>query len=366
MLGALTLSFAQEQSFDKAAQDFITTLADTCSHALSRALLFEKTHRSEERFRGLFENTLDAILMADPSGRIVAANKSATELFGYDESEFAALSVPDLFDESELPRLTNEKDRQRSEHYGEWKLKHKNGQLIFAEMSCPSFPDGHSQAVIRDISARKRAELEREKLTRELETETTILDSILKNAPIGFTFLTPELRYAKTNEALADINGVSAEAHLERTVADIVPDLAPKVSQGFKQVLENGESLSLELSGETAKHPGVRRYWAEHIYRVQNSKNETLGLGVLVQEITERKRRELSNQFLLDLTATTRYLSKADDIEYSVIKSLGDYLGASNCTFADIKDGQLFITQQWNERGASDLTGNYALADFAL
>ncbi len=365
-LGVLTLSFATEQAFEEATQAFVTTLASICAQALNRALLFEKTRRSEEKFRELFENTLDAVLMANAEAEIIAANRAAETLFGYTNAELVRLNVPDLFDESELPRLAT--INQQHDRYEEWSLKHKDGHLLYVEMNCPTFPDGHSQAVIRDISARKKAELERERLTQQLETEKIVLDTILQTAPIGFTFLDNELRYVRINETLADMNGVSVAGHLGRTIAEVVPDLAPKVMAVFQDVLQSGQSVSFELMGETAKQPGVARHWFENIYRVDTPAGETLGVSVMVQEITERKRAENHAKFLAELSTSLRYLTRPDDIEYLIVKNLGEYLGATNCNFSrvELTEGQVFVAQQWGDHEANDFTGSYRLEDFML
>ena len=365
VIGALTLSFPTQQGFDATTREFLNMLTDTCAQTLNRTLLFERTKVSEQRFRGLFENTLDAILLANQEGHIIAANSSAEALFGYSQEEFLSLSVPHLFVASEREHLAT---IGKKNHYDEWLLLCKDGTERWAEMSCQIFEDGHSQAVVRDITERKKAQIESQLLTKELETEKTILDTILRTAPVGFTFLTKDLRYSHTNEALADMNGIPAAQHLGRTLYDIVPDLAPKIEETFRGVLESGESLSLELKGETQKHPGVTRCWQEDIYRVDNASGETLGLGVMVQEITERKREELNGQLLLELSGVTRFLSTPDDIEYSVSRALGEHLSATNCTFTEVSvaEGTVTVKQQWSRAGAKDLVGTYKLEDFVL
>jgi PAS domain S-box-containing protein len=365
-LGALTLSFPEEQAFDAATRAFLEMLTNTCAQALHRTLLFEQTKQSEERFRGLFEQTLDAIVLANSEGTISAVNASAEKLFGYSTSEFLSRKIFDLFDESERERFSSLK--KQPQHYAEWLLRCKNGQQCWAEMSYHNLPDGHVQAVIRDITARKKAELERELLTRELETEKTILDTILRTAPVGFTFLNKDLRYSHTNDALATMNGVPAAHHLGRTLTEIVPDIAPKLEAVFRHVLETGENVSLDIAGETPKQPGETRYWHEDIYRVQTASGETLGLGVIVQDITERRRAERNAQLLLDLSASTRFLSNPDDIEYSVIRALGEHLAASNCTFAkvNLEERAISVALQWNQTGAKDLAGTYRLGDFVI
>jgi PAS domain S-box-containing protein len=365
-IGALTLSFPDEQSFDENTKAFLHMLTNTCAQALHRTLLFERTKQSEQRFRGLFENTLDAILLANQEGHILEANSSAEQLFGYTRQEFLGLFVPDLFVASERARLASIQTQKT--HYDEWLLLCKDGTERWAEMSCQIFEDGHSQAVIRDITARKKAELESQLLTRELETEKTILDTILRTAPVGFTFLSKDLRYSHTNEALAAMNGLPAARHLGRKVQDIVPDLAPKLEGSFQHVLETGEVLSQEIAGETPKEPGVTHYWREDIYRVENAGGETLGLGIIVQDITERKHEDLNAQLLLDLSATTRFLSNPDDIEYSIVKALGEHLEATNCTFTEVNvdERRVVVSQQWNASGSRGLLGTYNLEEFVL
>jgi PAS domain S-box-containing protein len=366
-LGVLTLSFPSEQPFDDGTKEFLAMLTDTCAQALNRALVFEQLRQSEERFRGLFENTLDAVIITDARGHILTANASTETLVGYSERELLSRSLPELFDEREHARLAA-LDTHDNRHYEAWLLVHQDGSQRCAEMSHHRFPEGHSQFVLRDITERKKAELERELLTRELETEKTILDAILQTAPVGFTFLNKDLRYSRTNEALADINGIPAAQHLGRTVNEIVPNIAPKVEGVFQRVLETGQRASLELAGETSKQPGVTHYWHEDIYPVRNTSGETLGLGVIVQDITERKQADLNAKFLLDLAVTTRFLSDPGDIEYTVIKYLGEYLGVTYCNFThiDLSAGTAAVRQQWTTGEARGHLGNHRLEDFVL
>jgi diguanylate cyclase len=44
---------------------------------------------SELKFRSVVESATDAIILADSAGRILAWNKGAQAIFGYDEAEIA-------------------------------------------------------------------------------------------------------------------------------------------------------------------------------------------------------------------------------------------------------------------------------------
>ena len=56
------------------------------------------------------------------------------------------------------------------------------------------------------------------------------LEAIYRSAPVGLCVLDRDLRFVRINERLAAMNGLPAEAHIGRTVREIVPDIA---DQGF-------------------------------------------------------------------------------------------------------------------------------------
>jgi PAS domain S-box-containing protein len=132
--------------------------------------------------------------------------------------------------------------------------------------------------------------------------DAALLALLLTNAPVGVAFFDRDLRFRRVNEALAEINGVPARAHLGRTIPEVLPNQNPEVIEALNRVLETGEPLvNVEVAGETPRAPGVTRYWLTSYYPVRmaannagNGQNEgvLLGLGAIVSEITERKRAE--------------------------------------------------------------------------
>ncbi|MFN6461050.1 MAG: PAS domain S-box protein [Nostoc sp. DedVER02] len=140
--------------------------------------------------------------------------------------------------------------------------------------------------VIIDISDRKILE-------RELAHKQKLLDTFINSAPVGITIMDRDLRFLLINEALAEINGIPAAAHIGKTPWDIVPDLAPKQEQVFRHLLTTGEPiLDLEISGETPKLPGVIRTWLASYFPIQSEADEPISMGIVVVEISDRKRAE--------------------------------------------------------------------------
>ncbi len=107
---------------------------------------------------------------------------------------------------------------------------------------------------------------------------------------MGFAFLDRELRFVRVNEQLAEINGCSVEAHLGRTVAELLPSLDVALREVTARILASGQPvLDREFSGETARAPGVTRYWNASWYPVRDEHSEIIGFSGVVVEITERK-----------------------------------------------------------------------------
>ncbi|HCE44194.1 MAG TPA: hypothetical protein DET40_11660 [Lentisphaeria bacterium] len=137
-----------------------------------------------------------------------------------------------------------------------------------------------------DITERKRAEA-------ELVRTKMLLETLLTQAPVGFTYIDRELRYVMINEQLAVLNGLPAAAHLGKHVGDIVPMLLPAVLEVTGRILATGQPVKdHEFSGETAAQPGVTRYWNESWYPVCDGAGAIVGFGAVIGEITERKRIE--------------------------------------------------------------------------
>ncbi|MBD2526065.1 PAS domain-containing protein [Nostoc sp. FACHB-133] len=140
--------------------------------------------------------------------------------------------------------------------------------------------------LIIDISDRKVLE-------RELAHKQKLLDAFINSAPVGVSILDRELRFSFVNEALAEINGIPAAAHIGKTLPEILPNLTPKLEQVLHHVSTTGEPiLDLEITGETPKLPGVIRTWLASYFPIQSEADQPISIGIVIVEISDRKRAE--------------------------------------------------------------------------
>lgn len=116
------------------------------------------------------------------------------------------------------------------------------------------------------------------------------LQAIYDEAPVGLGLLDADLRFARINTALAEMNGFSVEEHIGRSVWDLVPDLRASAEPLLRTVIEGGEVMrGVEISGETPARPGVKRTWSEVFYPVHGPDGQRRGVGIFCVEITDLK-----------------------------------------------------------------------------
>jgi PAS domain S-box-containing protein len=118
---------------------------------------------NEDRFRFLFENSIDAILLSSPEGKIEAANPAACDMFGRTEADICRLGREALVDSRDprLPAYLEERTRVGRVR-SEINLKRQDGSTFPGEVSSAFYQDlsGVTKAavIIRDISERRRSE----------------------------------------------------------------------------------------------------------------------------------------------------------------------------------------------------------------
>ncbi|MDO9712215.1 PAS domain S-box protein [Paracraurococcus lichenis] len=141
---------------------------DVTPHRKAEAALAE----SEARLRSVVNTAADGILVADAAGRIVSANASVVQMFGYDAEE--DLLGRDLGTLMPQVKATTSGERPSSTDLPRRELTaaRRDGSEFPVELSVSSFASGgqrFSTSVVRDVTERKRAEELRNLLAREVD-----------------------------------------------------------------------------------------------------------------------------------------------------------------------------------------------------
>ncbi len=146
----------------------------------------EDLRRAEEKYRNIFENSIEGIFQSTPDGCILTANPALARMWGYDSPEDLINSVTDIATQIYAdPNVRTEHLRLLRESGGdfngfEYQTRRKDGSLIWISESVRSVrsTDGEVQyfeGVIEDISNRRLIE---EQLRLSRATYQGIINSV--------------------------------------------------------------------------------------------------------------------------------------------------------------------------------------------
>lgn len=111
-------------------------------------------------------------------------------------------------------------------------------------------------------------------------------------APVGICVLDRDLRYARLNERLAEMNGLPVAAHIGRTVNEVIPALSEQALSALRRVLDGEAVWGVELVGATPALPDIVKIWRENWLPFHNAAGEIVGITISVEEITREKEAE--------------------------------------------------------------------------
>jgi PAS domain S-box-containing protein len=139
------------------------TVADISERRKSETALRE----SEERFRAIFEEAADGIVMADPeTKKFHSVNRAVCSMLGYSEEELQHMAVDDIHPAEGLPRVRDVFEKQERGELPlarDMPLKRCDGSIIYADIkSFPLLLNGkrYLVGIFRDITERMAREEE--------------------------------------------------------------------------------------------------------------------------------------------------------------------------------------------------------------
>ncbi len=149
----------------------------------------------------------------------------------------------------------------------------------------------------------KKALQENEKESLQLLVE---IDTIYNYAPIGLCTLDRELKYIRVNKKLAEINGLSADDHIGKTINEISPDIAEQAKDIAQFIFKNGLPV-LDFEFSRTYSDGTLRSWNKQWVPLKDIDGNIVGINVSVIETSETKNIEMQ-------------LKKAEDIAENKLK----------------------------------------------
>jgi PAS domain S-box-containing protein len=144
----------------------------------------------------------------------------------------------------------------------------------------------------------------------DLSDQPPELRLIYDTAPIGLAFLSPDCRYLQINQRLTEICGISVADHIGRSVRETVPQVADQVEKIVQLILSTGQPiLGVEVNGQRPDGSNAERFWLTSWHPLRGPEGSIVGINVVAEEITERKRAEAALA-----VSETRFHELADNV----------------------------------------------------
>jgi PAS domain S-box-containing protein len=248
--------------------------------------------------RELLQTLIDTIpvmiTIYDPGLQRFSFNNEFRRVLGWSEQD---LSDGDPMDKFYADPSEREAARQFMESlqtgWRVFKVTARDGGVVESSWANTRLSDDTQVGIGIDIREKTHFETSLRVSQDEARHRLTELETIYASVPLGLCVFDHRFRYLRINDRLAEINGLPASEHIGRTPREVLPDLAGPAEEIFKQVLESGRPvLDFELSGTTPARPGIQRTWIEHWLPLKDRAGRVIGVNVVAEEITERKRAE--------------------------------------------------------------------------
>jgi len=211
---------------------------------------------SEARYRSLYENSLDGILLTKPDGTILCANPQACQMFGMTEDELMRAGRDDLVVNDENLAAALEERRLTGRARAELTYKRKDGSTLVCDTTSKLFvgADGNlnTSQIIRDISKRKQTE-------EALRASEEKFRKIVETASEGIWLIDSDEQTVFVNRKMAEMLGYSIDEILGQSPRKFMsPEFSQRLMIGCMSIWREATRWSITVSsGRTARNSGA-------------------------------------------------------------------------------------------------------------
>ncbi|HJR78528.1 MAG TPA: GAF domain-containing protein [Anaerolineales bacterium] len=260
------------KSFDPDALLVMTGIGGLAGTAIQNAQLFERLQAAHKRYRELFEDSIDPMLITDWNGRIIEANRRVALLSGFDEETLHTLSIDKLHEvnwSKTGPGFETLRANQTCSYESSLNRQDDSRLPIEVHARRVEFDETDSiQWILRDITERKELDGLREDLTAMIYHDLrSPLGNIVSSLDVLYS-LVPEddketvhtvLKIAENStdriqrlvSSLLDVNRLeSGQPVAEQRAVDPIPMIAEVVLDVEPVARGRRQEISVDLPNE--------------------------------------------------------------------------------------------------------------------
>ncbi|RJR33165.1 MAG: PAS domain S-box protein [Desulfobacteraceae bacterium] len=257
----------------------------------------KRIEESEELHRTILRTAMDGFWSVDTSGRLLQVNDAYCRMSGYSEQELLLMNVRDL-EAAGNPADTDDhikKIIENGKHRFETQHRAKDGKIFDLEISAQFRTEGGGNitAFLRDITLRKRAEEDRERLQAQLAKAM----EMARLGPWEYDVVNDLFAF---NDHFYKIFGTTAKEVGGYTLSSreyarrfVHPEDISIVAEEVRKAIETTDpDFSRKLEHRMLYADGKVGYISVQFFIVKDSRGRTIKTYGVNQDITERKLSE--------------------------------------------------------------------------
>jgi PAS domain S-box-containing protein len=287
--GAPIIMERHARSFDRwydvtAYRDISGAVVAVFHDITERKRATEALRRSEQRYRSLFEHSIDAVYLVSPDGDYIEANQSWLEMFHYSREELARARAIDFYadprEREDFLRRIDETGRVQDVV----KLKRWDGSVFDCERKVVALKDDSGQVIaFQGLHRNITAQLTAERSLRESEAN---LRALLDATTDGACLMDLDGTIVALNEEMARRHGISAKDLIGTCAWDSLP----------KEVVPGRKAKVAEVigAGRPARFEDTRsgRRILSSVWPIVDSGGRVVRVAVFGRDVSEERRGE--------------------------------------------------------------------------
>jgi diguanylate cyclase (GGDEF)-like protein/PAS domain S-box-containing protein len=314
--GTLALYFAEKRGPNTEELDLVTRLTQLAGIAIRRKQDEAALRDSEARFRDLFDNVVDGVYQASPSGELLSANPAFLQMLGIDgATELASHNMGDFFvEQKERARLLSELSTVGRVRNFEYQLKTLAGRAIVVVENSRLVADGdgrplYFEGTITDITQRKAAEraLFNEK-ERAQVTLQSIGDAVVTTDARGHIDYLNPVAEQLTGWESREARGLPIEAIV--TLADEMTGEA--VPNPVLRCLQEGRVVSLAGNVMLVARDGSKVAIQDSAAPIQDRVGQTVGAVMVFHDVGQERQLHRRLAYLASHDALTGFINRRE------------------------------------------------------
>ena len=306
-------------------------------------LISEALQESEEKYRLLFNNANDIVLIHQYTDDklpdiFLDVNQKAVEVLGYTREELLQMTPMDVISKDQLLEVakSSRKLRRDKESLFERTVVTKAGKEIPVEIHSRLFHykgKPTTLSICRDITDRKRAEKTRKR-------EHDLIQNITETSPIGIVQVNREGHVVFANRRAEEILHLSKSELKDRTyndpewqITDYHGNPFPEEQLPFNQVQKTGKSVS-DVQHAIQWPDGDRCLLSINAAPLFNEQGQFESMVAAIEDVTERKQADMALQ-----ESENRY------------RELFNHMSSGVAVYEVVDGGRDFIFKDFNQAG---------------